>query len=218
MKFTRTKLPGAWVIELEPREDERGFLARTFCEDEFADHGLHRSPPQGGYSLSARQRRPVQYEAWTCRSAETIDQTIDHGRAEYERARYEEQHVEPEQDWRELVGEIHQHHHGLNLLSARVTVQGLCPCRRPARPRPPHVTCKRTAAPGSCALLSEVGVRSWLRTRRESQARSDGAISMTCTSGLQLRNARSRRCPNNSAQAPPMMVAFKTYGPIGLIA
>ena len=32
MKFSRTKLDGLWLIELELREDERGFLARTYCE------------------------------------------------------------------------------------------------------------------------------------------------------------------------------------------
>jgi dTDP-4-dehydrorhamnose 3,5-epimerase len=46
MKFTETILPGAWLIELEPREDERGFLARTYCEKEFSDHGLNTRWPQ----------------------------------------------------------------------------------------------------------------------------------------------------------------------------
>jgi dTDP-4-dehydrorhamnose 3,5-epimerase len=40
MKFTETKLDGAFVIDLERREDERGFFARAFCQHEFADHGL----------------------------------------------------------------------------------------------------------------------------------------------------------------------------------
>lgn len=40
MIFTETKLKGAFVIELEKREDNRGFFARTFCQKEFADHGL----------------------------------------------------------------------------------------------------------------------------------------------------------------------------------
>lgn len=41
MIFTETRLRGAYVIELEPREDERGFFARTFCRDEFMQHGLN---------------------------------------------------------------------------------------------------------------------------------------------------------------------------------
>ena len=40
MNFTETALPGAFVIDLERREDARGYFARAFCQDEFADHGL----------------------------------------------------------------------------------------------------------------------------------------------------------------------------------
>jgi len=39
MIFTPTKLEGAFVVDLERHRDERGFLARTFCEQEFAEHG-----------------------------------------------------------------------------------------------------------------------------------------------------------------------------------
>ena len=65
MKFARTKLPGAWVIELEPKEDERGFLARTFCEDEFADHGLHTRWPQCNLTLTRKRGtiRGMHYQA-----------------------------------------------------------------------------------------------------------------------------------------------------------
>jgi dTDP-4-dehydrorhamnose 3,5-epimerase len=38
--FTETSLRGAFVIDLERREDDRGFFARTFCQHEFAEHGL----------------------------------------------------------------------------------------------------------------------------------------------------------------------------------
>jgi dTDP-4-dehydrorhamnose 3,5-epimerase len=41
MIFTETKLKGAFVIEPEPREDERGFFARTRCQQEFSQHGLN---------------------------------------------------------------------------------------------------------------------------------------------------------------------------------
>lgn len=40
MFFTETALPGAFVVELEKREDERGFFARTFCAQEFRARGL----------------------------------------------------------------------------------------------------------------------------------------------------------------------------------
>jgi dTDP-4-dehydrorhamnose 3,5-epimerase len=41
MHFTPTKLVGAFVIEPEAREDERGLFARTYCQDEFAVRGLN---------------------------------------------------------------------------------------------------------------------------------------------------------------------------------
>lgn len=41
MIFQETKIPGAYLIELELHEDERGFFARSFCQREFAKHGLH---------------------------------------------------------------------------------------------------------------------------------------------------------------------------------
>ena len=40
MIFTRTKLQDAAIIDVEPRGDERGSLARVFCEREFAEHGV----------------------------------------------------------------------------------------------------------------------------------------------------------------------------------
>jgi dTDP-4-dehydrorhamnose 3,5-epimerase len=40
MKFHPTPLPGAFVIELERRGDSRGFFARAFCEQDFAQAGL----------------------------------------------------------------------------------------------------------------------------------------------------------------------------------
>jgi dTDP-4-dehydrorhamnose 3,5-epimerase len=46
MIFTEMKLAGAWTIDLEPIEDERGFFARQWCEREFAEHGLTTSVAQ----------------------------------------------------------------------------------------------------------------------------------------------------------------------------
>ena len=40
MIFTETKLKGAYIIDLQRREDSRGFFARAFCQKEFAAHGL----------------------------------------------------------------------------------------------------------------------------------------------------------------------------------
>lgn len=55
MRFTPTTLPGVCLIELERREDERGFLARTFCEKEFAAHGLNTHWPQCNLTLTRRR-------------------------------------------------------------------------------------------------------------------------------------------------------------------
>jgi dTDP-4-dehydrorhamnose 3,5-epimerase len=38
--FTPTELEDAYLIDVERHADERGFLARTFCEREFAERGL----------------------------------------------------------------------------------------------------------------------------------------------------------------------------------
>jgi dTDP-4-dehydrorhamnose 3,5-epimerase len=40
MIFTPTRLKDAYVIDVERHADDRGFLARTFCEREFEQHGL----------------------------------------------------------------------------------------------------------------------------------------------------------------------------------
>ena len=41
MIFHETSLVGAYLIELECRVDDRGFFARSWCQHEFADHGLN---------------------------------------------------------------------------------------------------------------------------------------------------------------------------------
>lgn len=41
MNFLPTDLEGARLIDLTPNRDARGFFARTFCEREFAEAGLH---------------------------------------------------------------------------------------------------------------------------------------------------------------------------------
>lgn len=48
MIFTETRLKGAFVVDLEPREDERGFFARSFCQKEFEERGLKPVIAQSG--------------------------------------------------------------------------------------------------------------------------------------------------------------------------
>jgi dTDP-4-dehydrorhamnose 3,5-epimerase len=52
MKYTETPLLGSYLIDLEPRADERGFFARYFCEHEFLAQGLNTSWVQINTSLS----------------------------------------------------------------------------------------------------------------------------------------------------------------------
>lgn len=52
MLFTPTELPGVFVIEVEPRADDRGLFARTYCRDEFAAHGLCTEWPQCNMSFN----------------------------------------------------------------------------------------------------------------------------------------------------------------------
>lgn len=40
MIFKPTPIAGSYVVEIEPRSDERGFFARTWCADELAHAGL----------------------------------------------------------------------------------------------------------------------------------------------------------------------------------
>jgi dTDP-4-dehydrorhamnose 3,5-epimerase len=52
--FTQTALRGAYVVDVEPFEDERGLFARTYCEREFASHGLATRFPQCNVSYNRR--------------------------------------------------------------------------------------------------------------------------------------------------------------------
>ncbi len=52
MRFLPTKLFGAYVIELDTQEDERGFFARTYCAREFAAHDLVCSFVQCNFSYN----------------------------------------------------------------------------------------------------------------------------------------------------------------------
>jgi dTDP-4-dehydrorhamnose 3,5-epimerase len=53
MIFTETTLSGAYLVDLEKRVDDRGFFARTWCRNEFADRGLATDLVQGHVSVNA---------------------------------------------------------------------------------------------------------------------------------------------------------------------
>jgi dTDP-4-dehydrorhamnose 3,5-epimerase len=55
MKFSATPLAGAFILEIEPHSDERGFFSRTFCLEEMAAHGLDTGIAQCNISYNERQ-------------------------------------------------------------------------------------------------------------------------------------------------------------------
>lgn len=65
MRFETTAVSGVWRIEPEPAEDERGFFARTWCQREFAAHGLSTRLAQCSVSFNrlAGTLRGLHYQA-----------------------------------------------------------------------------------------------------------------------------------------------------------
>ena len=55
MIFTETKLRGAFVIDIERREDSRGFFARVFCQHEFDAHGLKPTIAQANVAYNRKK-------------------------------------------------------------------------------------------------------------------------------------------------------------------
>jgi dTDP-4-dehydrorhamnose 3,5-epimerase len=52
--FEQTRLPGLFVVDLERREDERGYFARAWCANEFAEQGLTNRVVQANVSRNPR--------------------------------------------------------------------------------------------------------------------------------------------------------------------
>lgn len=65
MKFTPTELPGAFLVEIEPIADERGFFARAWDPAAFAAHGLDPALAQCNISFNRRKGtlRGMHYQA-----------------------------------------------------------------------------------------------------------------------------------------------------------
>ena len=65
MIFGETAIAGAFVIDVERSEDERGFFARTFCEDEMRAHGLNARVVQCNVSWNRKRGtlRGMHYQA-----------------------------------------------------------------------------------------------------------------------------------------------------------
>ena len=54
MIFTETELKGAYIIEIEKLKDHRGFFARSWCQNEFKDHGLRSVWSQANVSYNKK--------------------------------------------------------------------------------------------------------------------------------------------------------------------
>ena len=74
MIFTQTKLKGAFTVEIQRFEDERGFFARTWCRREFEAHGLDPGLVQCNisFNLKAGTLRGMHYQAKPFEEAKLI--------------------------------------------------------------------------------------------------------------------------------------------------
>jgi dTDP-4-dehydrorhamnose 3,5-epimerase len=72
--FRETKLPGAFVIELQKHEDERGFFARSWCQQEVEAHGLNPQMVQCNISFNKVKGtlRGMHYQVPPCAEAKLV--------------------------------------------------------------------------------------------------------------------------------------------------
>lgn len=55
MLFDQLNLKGAMLIQFDKLEDERGFFARSFCQNEFKEHHLHTHIAQSNVSFNKKR-------------------------------------------------------------------------------------------------------------------------------------------------------------------
>lgn len=86
MLFTETTIKNMYVIDLDKKYDERGYFARTFCINEFEEHGIKFSPIQSNMSFSKKKGtlRGLHYQISTeeaklvvCKKGTIFDVVID---------------------------------------------------------------------------------------------------------------------------------------------
>jgi dTDP-4-dehydrorhamnose 3,5-epimerase len=78
MIFQETKLKGAFIIEPERLEDERGFFARTWCKREFKTHGLNPELVQCNISFNKKRGtlRGMHYQVAPCEEVRLVRCTM----------------------------------------------------------------------------------------------------------------------------------------------
>lgn len=74
MIFQKTKLPGVFEIHLVPNVDERGFFARSWCQQEFEQQGLNPNLVQCSISFNPTKGtlRGMHYQADPCAESKVI--------------------------------------------------------------------------------------------------------------------------------------------------
>jgi dTDP-4-dehydrorhamnose 3,5-epimerase len=74
MIFKQTELAGVVEVHLDPRSDERGFFARSWCEGEFASHGLNPKLVQCNVSFNVKKgtMRGMHYQAEPFQEAKVV--------------------------------------------------------------------------------------------------------------------------------------------------
>src|SRR6266852_9199150 len=74
MRFTETKVKGAFLIELERSEDHRGFFARSWCTKEFEAQGLNPRIVQinVGFTVQKTGLRVLHYQLAPNEEAKTV--------------------------------------------------------------------------------------------------------------------------------------------------
>lgn len=87
MKFIETAIHDAYIVELEPRGDERGFFSRVWCRNEFEAHGITTEVAQVNLSYNRDKgtvrgmhlQRPPHHEAKLvrCLAGAIVDVIVD---------------------------------------------------------------------------------------------------------------------------------------------
>jgi dTDP-4-dehydrorhamnose 3,5-epimerase len=74
MKYVETELKGAYIVEPDRLEDERGFFARTWCRKEFEQHGLNSNLAQCSISFNRNKGtlRGMHFQAFPYEEAKLV--------------------------------------------------------------------------------------------------------------------------------------------------
>ena len=78
MNFVPTRLAGAYIVDLHPQNDSRGFFARTWCQKEFSEHGLNAGLVQCSISFNLKKGtfRGMHYQAAPYEEAKLVRCTM----------------------------------------------------------------------------------------------------------------------------------------------